>query len=159
MTPKKGKKKEVPVISNCPFGCQERLLQRGEKKWCLVFVFFVFLFRSLHSCKNDEKEAWCGPQDSYHQEARVFDARLSSARVVMEKASHKSFSNMLALSPNQRPPRYHNEDDARRVYESGETFTLDGRRLDLQYAQGKRKSKSGLPLTTGPQETVSDRRL
>ncbi|KAK3820079.1 MAG: hypothetical protein J3Q66DRAFT_336190 [Benniella sp.] len=36
--------------------------------------------------------------------------------------------------------QYHNEDDARRIYESGETFTLDGRRLDLQYAQGKRKT-------------------
>lgn len=36
--------------------------------------------------------------------------------------------------------QYHNEDDSRRVYESGETFTLDGRRLDIQYAQGRRKT-------------------
>ncbi|KAF9992192.1 hypothetical protein BGZ79_003401, partial [Entomortierella chlamydospora] len=35
---------------------------------------------------------------------------------------------------------YMNEEDARRVYESGEQFTLDGRKLGIQYAQGRRKS-------------------
>ncbi|KAF9920192.1 hypothetical protein FBU30_010024 [Linnemannia zychae] len=36
--------------------------------------------------------------------------------------------------------RYHDEEDARRVFESGEQFVLDGRKLGLQYAQGRRKS-------------------
>ncbi|GJJ71825.1 hypothetical protein EMPS_04182 [Entomortierella parvispora] len=36
--------------------------------------------------------------------------------------------------------QYHDDEDARRVFESGEKFTLDGRKLDLQYAQGRRKS-------------------
>ncbi|KAG0040860.1 hypothetical protein BGZ82_007882 [Podila clonocystis] len=31
--------------------------------------------------------------------------------------------------------RYADEEDARRVFESGEEFTLDGRRLGLEYAQ------------------------
>ncbi|KAG0070700.1 hypothetical protein BGZ90_012543, partial [Linnemannia elongata] len=35
--------------------------------------------------------------------------------------------------------RYHDEEDARRVFESGEQFILDGRKLALQYAQGRRK--------------------
>ncbi|KAG0256636.1 Serine/arginine-rich splicing factor 12, partial [Mortierella polycephala] len=36
--------------------------------------------------------------------------------------------------------QYHDEDDARRVYESGEEFVLDGRKLHIQYAQGRRKT-------------------
>ncbi|KAH7039253.1 SC35-like splicing factor SCL30a, 30a kd [Linnemannia elongata] len=36
--------------------------------------------------------------------------------------------------------QYHDEEDARRVFESGEQFILDGRKLALQYAQGRRKS-------------------
>ncbi|KAF9320353.1 Serine/arginine-rich splicing factor 12 [Linnemannia elongata] len=35
--------------------------------------------------------------------------------------------------------QYHDEEDARRVFESGEQFILDGRKLALQYAQGRRK--------------------
>ncbi|KAG0026648.1 hypothetical protein BGZ81_006212, partial [Podila clonocystis] len=35
---------------------------------------------------------------------------------------------------------YADEEDARRVFESGEEFTLDGRRLGLEYAQGRRKT-------------------
>ncbi|KAF9143289.1 hypothetical protein BGX30_000881 [Mortierella sp. GBA39] len=35
--------------------------------------------------------------------------------------------------------QYHDEEDARRVFESGEQFVLDGRKLALQYAQGRRK--------------------
>ncbi|KAG0279995.1 Serine/arginine-rich splicing factor 12 [Linnemannia gamsii] len=35
--------------------------------------------------------------------------------------------------------QYHDEEDTRRVFESGETFILDGRKLGLQYAQGRRK--------------------
>ncbi|KAG0313522.1 Serine/arginine-rich splicing factor 12 [Linnemannia gamsii] len=35
--------------------------------------------------------------------------------------------------------QYHDEEDARRVFESGEQFILDGRKLGLQYAQGRRK--------------------
>ncbi|KAG0196200.1 hypothetical protein BGX28_010426, partial [Mortierella sp. GBA30] len=37
--------------------------------------------------------------------------------------------------------QYTDEEDARRVYESGEEFSLDGRKLVVQYAQGKRKNK------------------
>ncbi|KAF8950395.1 hypothetical protein BGZ46_004565 [Entomortierella lignicola] len=33
-----------------------------------------------------------------------------------------------------------NDEDARRVYESGEQFVLDGCKLGLQYAQGRRKT-------------------
>ncbi|KAF9556850.1 hypothetical protein EC968_007933 [Mortierella alpina] len=36
--------------------------------------------------------------------------------------------------------QYTDEEDARRVFESGEEFSLDGRKLVVQYAQGKRKS-------------------
>ncbi|KAF9105002.1 hypothetical protein BGX27_009854 [Mortierella sp. AM989] len=36
--------------------------------------------------------------------------------------------------------QYHDEDDARRVFETGETFSLDGRKLEVQYAQGRRKT-------------------
>ncbi|KAK3831492.1 MAG: SC35-like splicing factor SCL30a, 30a kd [Linnemannia gamsii] len=36
--------------------------------------------------------------------------------------------------------QFHDEEDTRRVFESGETFVLDGRKLGLQYAQGRRKS-------------------
>ncbi|KAF9128640.1 hypothetical protein BGW39_004859 [Mortierella sp. 14UC] len=35
---------------------------------------------------------------------------------------------------------YYDEEDARRVFESGEQFVLDGRKLGLQYAQGRRKT-------------------
>ncbi|KAF8947768.1 hypothetical protein BGZ47_008010 [Haplosporangium gracile] len=35
---------------------------------------------------------------------------------------------------------YHDEEDTRRVFESGEQFVLDGRKLGLQYAQGRRKT-------------------
>ncbi|KAG0199780.1 hypothetical protein BGX33_011461 [Mortierella sp. NVP41] len=35
---------------------------------------------------------------------------------------------------------YADEEDARRVFESGEQFVLDGRKLGLQYAQGRRKT-------------------
>ncbi|KAF9112780.1 hypothetical protein BGX27_002825 [Mortierella sp. AM989] len=34
---------------------------------------------------------------------------------------------------------YMDEEDARRVYESGEQFILNGRKLGIQYAQGRRK--------------------
>ncbi|KAF9348080.1 hypothetical protein BGX26_000476 [Mortierella sp. AD094] len=50
---------------------------------------------------------------------------------------------------------YMNEEDARRVYESGEQFILDGRKLGIQYAQGRRKT---LVATLAPdlaQETVA----
>ncbi|KAI8595844.1 hypothetical protein EDD21DRAFT_390032 [Dissophora ornata] len=36
--------------------------------------------------------------------------------------------------------QYFDEEDTRRVYESGKEFTLDGRRLQMEYAQGRRKS-------------------
>ncbi|KAF9905207.1 Serine/arginine-rich splicing factor 10 [Linnemannia zychae] len=36
--------------------------------------------------------------------------------------------------------QYYDEEDARRVFESGEQFVLDGRKLGLQYAQGRRKT-------------------
>ncbi|KAG0257229.1 Serine/arginine-rich splicing factor 12, partial [Linnemannia exigua] len=36
--------------------------------------------------------------------------------------------------------QYHDEEDTRRVFESGEQFILDGRKLGLQYAQGRRKT-------------------
>ncbi|KAF8983401.1 Arginine/serine-rich splicing factor scl25a transcript I [Entomortierella lignicola] len=36
--------------------------------------------------------------------------------------------------------QYHDEEDARRVFESGEQFSLDGRKLEIQYAQGRRKT-------------------
>ncbi|KAF9954419.1 Serine/arginine-rich splicing factor 12 [Mortierella alpina] len=36
--------------------------------------------------------------------------------------------------------QYTDEEDARRVFESGDEFTLEGRKLVVQYAQGKRKS-------------------
>ncbi|KAG0312874.1 Arginine/serine-rich splicing factor scl25a transcript I [Dissophora globulifera] len=36
--------------------------------------------------------------------------------------------------------QYQDEEDARRVFESGEQFSLDGRKLDIQYAQGRRKT-------------------
>ncbi|GJJ76434.1 hypothetical protein EMPS_08793 [Entomortierella parvispora] len=36
--------------------------------------------------------------------------------------------------------QYENDEDARRVMEGGDQFSLDGRRLTLEYAQGRRKS-------------------
>ncbi|KAG0050463.1 hypothetical protein BGZ83_004775 [Gryganskiella cystojenkinii] len=36
--------------------------------------------------------------------------------------------------------QYENDEIARRVYQSGDRFMLDGRTLKLEYAQGKRKS-------------------
>ncbi|KAI9238135.1 hypothetical protein MVEG_11523 [Podila verticillata NRRL 6337] len=45
--------------------------------------------------------------------------------------------------------QYADEEDARRVFESGEEFTLDGRRLGLEYAQGRRKSPHQMRGTGG----------
>ncbi|KAF8933975.1 hypothetical protein BGZ52_006261 [Haplosporangium bisporale] len=53
----------------------------------------------------------------------------------------------LSLKPHQEA--YADEEDARRVFESGEEFTLDGRRLGLEYAQGRRKSPHQMRGTGG----------
>ncbi|KAF8936629.1 hypothetical protein BGZ58_003952, partial [Dissophora ornata] len=51
----------------------------------------------------------------------------------------------LYISGFKDTTRYFDEEDTRRVYESGKEFTLDGRRLQMEYAQGRRKSKSLKP--------------
>ncbi|KAF9373839.1 hypothetical protein BGX21_004302 [Mortierella sp. AD011] len=43
-----------------------------------------------------------------------------------------------------------NEEDARRVYESGEQFILDGRKLGIQYAQGRRKTADAIVVALDP---------
>ncbi|KAF9161683.1 hypothetical protein BGX20_002014 [Mortierella sp. AD010] len=48
-----------------------------------------------------------------------------------------------------------NEEDARRVYESGEQFILDGRKLGIQYAQGRRKTLVATPVLDLVQEIVA----
>ncbi|KAG0054017.1 hypothetical protein BGZ83_012093 [Gryganskiella cystojenkinii] len=57
--------------------------------------------------------------------------KISETHMTMEQDNKKKLQDTLL---------YHDDDDARRVYESGEKFHLEGRKLELQYAQGKRKS-------------------
>ncbi|KAF9307027.1 hypothetical protein BGZ74_000616 [Mortierella antarctica] len=61
-----------------------------------------------------------------------------------------------------RSMRYADEEDARRVFESGEEFTLDGRRLGLEYAQALADAEEtvavlALPIVTIVQALVATR--
>ncbi|KAF9952983.1 hypothetical protein BGZ70_000404 [Mortierella alpina] len=66
--------------------------------------------------------------------AELFEAHGRIADVYIPKDYYTGMSRGFAYV------QYTDEEDARRVFESGEEFSLDGRKLVVQYAQGKRKS-------------------
>ena len=100
----------------------------------------TFFFNFLAQEKGEHDVATRLSPPLSFQEARML-TQGSSASLSLDL---KAIANHSLRPHPPTPPfsRYHDEDDARRVYESGEQFSLDGRRLEVQYAQGRRKSKS-----------------
>ncbi|KAF9924839.1 hypothetical protein BGZ75_009112 [Mortierella antarctica] len=66
--------------------------------------------------------------------AELFEAHGRIADVYIPKDYYTGMSRGFAYV------QYTDEEDARRVFEAGEEFSLEGRKLVVQYAQGKRKS-------------------
>ncbi|KAF9346688.1 hypothetical protein BGX26_001799 [Mortierella sp. AD094] len=90
--------------------------------------------------KNRGHNAQEYPSPSSSARIRIVDTRGIQARPYLDLSSRSLIRPYVPYPINHPFTRYHDEEDARRVFESGEQFSLDGRKLEVQYAQGRRKT-------------------